>query len=203
VGRLAEIGSLAAMNTFLRLAAALLLGTAFSGCAQFQAPMSTRTNAKPSVTEIAAGYTNFLQITKGIVFVNPELAMLCRGASREEIDAAGVRFGPHASTGILVFMNRLAADAFAANASVYPVGAVIVKKKKVSASANDDGSRVHAAETGVGGMVKRVAGYDPKHGDWEYFFFEDTKRIESGRIASCVQCHSSAKDRDYVFGDWH
>jgi hypothetical protein len=55
---------------------------------------------------------------------------------------------------------------------------------------------------GVGGMVKRHKGYDPANGDWEYFYFEDASKIESGRISSCIQCHSRASDRDYVFGDW-
>jgi Cytochrome P460 len=190
------------MNTPLQFAVVLLLSTAFSGSAQSTTPTSTQTNAKPSVAEITAGYTNFQQITKSVVFVNPELAMLCRGASKEQVDAARVRFGPHANTGILVYMNKLAADAFTTNASAFPVGAVIVKQKKVHGYTTKDGKRVHEADTGVGGMVKRSAGYDPKHGDWEYFYFEDTKKIESGRIASCVQCHSSAKDKDYVFGTW-
>ena len=128
--------------------------------------------------------------------------MLCRGASKGEVDAARVRFGPHANTGILIYMNKLAADAFATNASAFPIGAVVVKQKQIHGYTNEDGKRVYEADTGVGGMVKRSAGYDPKHGDWEYFYFEDTKKIESGRIASCVQCHSSAKDKDYVFGTW-
>jgi hypothetical protein len=71
-----------------------------------------------------------------------------------------------------------------------------VKQKQIQGYTTKDGKRVHEADTGVGGMVKRSAGYDPTHGDWEYFYFEDPKKIESGRIASCVQCHSSAKDKD-------
>jgi hypothetical protein len=51
-------------------------------------------------------------------------------------------------------------------------------------------------------MVKRSSGYDAKHGDWEYFYFENPAKIESGRISSCVQCHDSAKKQDYVFGTW-
>ncbi len=136
------------------------------------------------------------------MYVNLELALLCRGISKEDIDAARARFGPHANTGILIYMNKLAADAFATNASAFPVGAVIVKQKQLRGYTNKDGKQVDEAGAGVGGMVKRSAGYDPKHGDWEYFYFEDRNKIESGRIASCVQCHSSAKDRDHVFGSW-
>ena len=137
-----------------------------------------------------------------MVFVNAELALYCRGASKQEVEALRVKYGPHANTGILIYMNKLAADAFATNASAFPVGAAIVKQKTNLGYTDKDGKRVHDADTGVGGMLKRPAGYDPKHGDWEYFYFEDSKKIESGRITSCVQCHSSAKDKDYVFGTW-
>ena len=53
-----------------------------------------------------------------------------------------------------------------------------------------------------GGMIKRAPGYDPEHGDWEYFFFEDIAKIEHGKIASCVNCHHGAKDKDHVFKAW-
>lgn len=128
--------------------------------------------------------------------------MLCRGASKEQVQAARVKFGPHANTGILIYMNKFAADAFATNANPFPVGAAIVKQKSISWYRDLNGRRVKEADTGVGGMIKRPVGYDPKHGDWEYFYFEDAKKIESGLIPSCVQCHSSAKEKDYVFGTW-
>jgi hypothetical protein len=169
-------------------------------CAWSQSSPSSST--QPSASEVAAGFTNYQKITSGEVYVNPELAMLCRGASKEEVEAARIKFGPHANTGILIYMNKIAADAFSTNASAYPVGAVIVKQKSIQGYTAKDGTRVHEANTGVGGMVKRPAGYDSKHGDWEYFYFEDARKIESGRIPTCVQCHSSARDKDYVFGTW-
>jgi hypothetical protein len=155
----------------------------------------------PPVSEIATTFTNYYKITTNTVFVNPELAMLCRGASKEEVDAARVKFGPHANTGILIYMNRAAAEAFRTNAGAFPEGAVIVKQNPIRGY-RKDGKWIRDADTGVGGMVKHPAGYDPAHGDWEYFYFEDVKKIESGRITSCVQCHESAKSKDYVFGTW-
>jgi hypothetical protein len=157
---------------------------------------------QPTIQEVAVGFTNYQQITKRAVFVNPELAMLCRGVSKAEVDAARVKFGPHANTGILIYMNRLAADSFATNAISFPVGAVIVKQKTIHGHMDKVGKRVREADTGVGGRVKRAVGYDPQHGDWEYFYFEEAGKIEQGRISTCVQCHSAAKDKDYVFGTW-
>jgi hypothetical protein len=179
------------MNTLAKAAVAILLTGSMWGWSQ-SSPAVTR----PTVSEIATDFTKYQRITKSTVYVNPELAMLCRGASKEEVDAARVRFGPHANTGMLVYMNKLAAGAFTTKDSAFPVGAVIVKQKQIQGYTTKDGKRVHEADTSVGGMVKRPTGYDPMHGDWEYFYFEDPKKIESGRIASCVQWHSSAKDKD-------
>jgi len=134
---------------------------------------------------------NFQQVTRGVVSVNPEFAMLCRGAKPEELEAMRVRHGPHANAAIRIYMNDPAATAFQKDALVFPVGAVVVKQKTLRGSAD-----------GVGGMVKRPPGYDPGHGDWEYFYFDDASKIESGRISSCVQCHDSARDRDHLFGTW-
>jgi hypothetical protein len=188
------------MSTATRHAILFLLSAAFSGFAK-SPQTNSETNAGVSTAEIAAGYTKFQQITKREVFVNPELAMLCRGASKEEVDTARVRFGPHANTGILIFMNDLAASAFRTKAAQFPVGAVVVKQKNVLGYTDKDGKSV-MGDNGVGGMVKRSPGFDPKHGDWEYFYFENPKKIEGGRIESCVQCHDSAKHTDYVFGTW-
>ncbi len=128
--------------------------------------------------------------------------MLCAGVFQTNVDAARIKFGPHANTGILIYMNKLAAEAFGTNAAVFPVGAVIVKQKTMGGYFDKNRKLVHDAGTEVGGMVKRSSGYDPGHGDWEYFYFEDAGKIESGRISSCVQCHESAKSKDYVFGTW-
>ena len=127
---------------------------------------------------------------------------MCRGASKAEVDAARSRFGPHANAGILIFMNDPAAVAFRTNAAQFPVGAVVVKQKTASGYLRKDGKGI-VGNTGVGGMIKRSPGFDPDHGDWEYFYSEDQKKIESGRIASCVGCHDSAREKDHVFGTWN
>src|SRR5580658_1646182 len=99
------------MNTPTKATAFILIAGSLWGWSQ----SSPSTGAQPSVSEVAASFTNFSLITKNVVFVNPELAMLCRGASKEEVEAARIKFGPHANTGILIYMNKLAADAFTTN----------------------------------------------------------------------------------------
>jgi len=166
-------------------------------------PQNSPSPAKePSVSEVAAGFTNYQQITKTAVYVSLEFAMYCRGVTQSEVDAARNKYGPHANAGIRVYMNPSAANAFATNASIYPVGAIIAKQKSFLGYTDKDGKFITQPDSGVGGMIKRPVGYDPEHGDWEYFYFEDPKKVENGRITTCVQCHSSAKAKDYVFGTW-
>jgi hypothetical protein len=177
----------------------LFVSVVQGGFGQTSSPPAT--DSQSAISEIATGFTNYHQITKSTVFVNPELAALCIGVSSERMEKARIKFGPHANAGILIYMNEGAASAFGTNATVFPMGSVIVKQKQIFGYWDENGKSVNG-NTGVGGMVKRQAGYDPEHGDWEYFYFEDVKKIESGRISSCVQCHSSAKNKDYVFGTW-
>lgn len=162
-----------------------------------------RESTQITVSQIAAGYAKYEKITPEPVYVNPVLAMLCRGASKQEVEKARGKHGPHANTAVVIQMNALAANAFNADLTHYPLGSVIVKQKSILGYVGEDGKAVRPADNGVGGMIKRQAGYDPAHGDWEYFYFEDPAKIESGRIASCVQCHATAKATDYVFGSWH
>ena len=157
----------------------------------------------PQIAEIAKDYKKLHAMTPDRVFVDPGLAMLCRGASQRDVEEAQKKSGPHAHTSIRVYMNDLAAGAFKESAKAYPVGAVIVKEKSGLNYWSSEGDRKSKkTHDGVGGMVKRAPGFDPAHGDWEYFYFEDAAKIESGKIASCVACHAGAAGRDFVFGSW-
>lgn len=185
------------MNASAKVVAVILFVGAMWGCSQRES-----SDGQLSVADIAVSFPSYQQMTTNVVQVNPEFSRRCASLSVGELDAARVRFGPHANTGILIFMNTLAASAFERNATAYPVGAVIVKQKTPGTPHRTKSDELVWQDAGVGGMVKRSAGYDPEHGDWEYFYFEDTKKIENGPIASCIQCHTSAQAHDYVFGTW-
>ena len=73
--------------------------------------------------------------------------------------------------------------------ALFPAGSVIVKEK-----VNDNGK-----VTGVGGMIKRPAGFDPTNGDWEYFYSDPQAGFTMGKIKNCAECHADAKAKDYVF----
>lgn len=176
-----------------------------SGCAEKESSSEPAAGETGQVTvaEVATNFTAFSQMTEGEVFVNPELAMLCVGASEKMVKEAADKHGPHANTSIRIFMNDSASAAFEAGTEPFPVGAVIVKQKAILGF-REEASRewVRKAENGVGGMIKRPPGYDSANGDWEYFYFEDQGEIESGKIQSCIDCHQEAKSTDFVFGSW-
>jgi hypothetical protein len=151
--------------------------------------------------------------------VNPAVSAACRGGSQKEVAAALKTKGPHANAAIQIYMNDVAARTFVSGGGSYEPGAVIVKQKsdqgyfdsesrKMVRSADagrmlpGELKRAVSTDNGVGGMVKRAPGFDPAHGDWEYFYFEAGSKIEAGPIASCVKCHEAARDTDYVFGTW-
>ena len=155
----------------------------------------------PVISEIAGSYAKLPRATARPVDTDPTFATLCIGVSQRHVEAARAEGGPHAYTRIMVYMNDSALAAFKSSAKPFPVGAVIVKEKKGLAYNNTDTGNVTYTPSGVGGMVKRGAGFDPQHGDWEYFYFEDPAKIESGKIASCMKCHDGA-GQDHVFGIW-
>ena len=154
------------------------------------------------IAQIAREYKTLKLMTPETVFVNPTLAMLCVGPSKEMVDAVQVDYGPHANCGVRIYMNEIAAVAFEENAK-YPVGAVIVKEKQMLGYRTKDETEWAATGSGVGGMIKRAIGFSPDGGDWEYFYFENTDAIESGRLDSCIQCHAKAKNTDFVYGSWN
>jgi hypothetical protein len=150
---------------------------------------------RDDIQQIASTYSQLKSMTPEPVYVDPVLSMLCRGLEPEDINAARKASGPHALTAVRIYMSNSAAEVFGRSEARYPVGSIIVKEK-------DAWGEKGTSHDGVGGMIKRPAGYDPEHGDWEYFYFESTEKIERGRIASCVQCHTGASGKDYVFGHW-
>jgi Cytochrome P460 len=160
-------------------------------------------SASPSVEVVAATYRGLRSMTKEPVLVDPQLAMLCRGASQADVDEAKKAHGPHAHTAVRIFMNDLAASAFEGKRASYPAGSVIVKEKRALPIVGSTEPRDEAAHhDGVGGMIKRPPGFDAAHGDWEYFYFHDASKVEKGAIASCVGCHDRAASADHVFGHW-
>ncbi|HEV3383773.1 MAG TPA: cytochrome P460 family protein [Gemmata sp.] len=105
--------------------------------------------------------------------------------------------GPHAKSFIVVHVNPMGLTQFKAGEPV-PVGTVVVKEKLLFASPDPDRS-----PAAIAAMIKREPGYDPDHGDWEYAYEqlkpENERKLERGKIESCIECHKGTKSTDYLF----
>jgi hypothetical protein len=193
------------MNHFLISFVVITFSIAFSGCnkqlSESKGDAQTPVAAKQDIAEIATSYSDLTLMTPEPVFVNPELAMLCVGATKEMVDQARVDKGPHANCSVRIFMNEIASTAFKNN-DAYPVGAIIVKEKDVLGYRTKTDTKWQETGKGVGGMIKRESGFDQTNGNWEYFYFENPSSIESGRMQSCIDCHVKARTSDFVFADW-
>ena len=173
----------------------------------FNAKEFLNTQGKPSedIVNLSMNYKSLTRMTEKPVLIDRKLSALCRGVFFEDIQEAGQRTGPHAYTSIYIYMNDVAVRAFKKKPYRFPVGSVIVKDKSPEHYGYESAKQFQEnppAKDGVGGMIKRSTGYDSAHGDWEYFYFTNPSAIESGRIKTCVNCHSKTSKTDYVFGGW-
>ena len=96
---------------------------------------------------------------------------------------------PHGAV-LRAFVNIIAYDAIQAKAGGYPDGAVIVKENYAP-----DGKKLGAIT-----VMKRVKGYDPKHGGWFWAkYAPGGKVLAVGKAAGSIACHSQTEAQDYVF----
>jgi hypothetical protein len=155
---------------------------------------TTLAAAEPlTVTKESAGkfYREFKRLTAQPRYVAPLTALLCTFPGKELLEKESALTGPHTRVSVHIYANTIADGAVTANAAEFPEGAVIVKEKLGR----------DAAVTDVGGMIKRAEGYDPKNGDWEFFFFTPGGDFATGKLENCIGCHNGGK-RDHVFSVW-
>ena len=154
--------------------------------------------------DLLHAYRTMHKMTEQPHSVSTQFSALC-GMNPASI-AAMKREGPHYATWINVYMNEKAQTHFEAGPkTAFPPGSIVVKEKlyfhhNPTQFTKDNVPVVEA----VTGLVKHPAGYDPRTGDWEFFYFEKDGPIErgaKGKLAACADCHHDAPT-DYVFGDF-
>lgn len=95
-----------------------------------------------------------------------------------------------------IYYNDTAAETLMSQSFPYPEGSIFVKERM-----DPDTLSVTTIYA-----MRKVAGFDPDNGDWQYAVFE---RQEGGSFSSdwfsaesqtmCVGCHSGAAEKDYTF----
>jgi hypothetical protein len=158
-------------------------------------------HAEPSEPDDGVGdFSGWPTATEKPIRVKSGLWLMCRAPTPEEervLEAATEedqkKHGPHNQFSIVVRTNHAAFVHFHARERL-PVGAIVVKEKHQDFSATSPPVEYAA-------MIKREAGYDPEHRDWEYVFVvtQPERKVTRGKLESCIHCHSNAKDTDYLF----
>ncbi|MGY8642306.1 MAG: cytochrome P460 family protein [Verrucomicrobiales bacterium] len=177
-----------------------IVSISFLSCAM--GVMAVAGDAPKAEAVLKSYQTDFVKMTEKPHRVNAGIFMHCRrvpAANLEEMLKED--FGPHFLTNIDIFVDEKGAVELKKETKVLPVGTVIVKKKTKTEYFT---SRLVSVEgvDGVGGMIKREAGYDPENGNWEYFYSDEDGNVTSGKMENCIKCHQKAAETDYVFGTW-
>ncbi len=75
----------------------------------------------------------------------------------------------------------------------FPAGSVIVREKLARA----DSERPELLAV----MIKRAPGFNPAGGDWEFLLVDGaaSKVVERQKKGSCLDCHASRRERDFVY----
>lgn len=117
--------------------------------------------------------------------MKPPVAAKCAPSSQQA--------APHIQYYLTVYVNDLGKPVVAESKPKFPVGTVLVKEK-LSTPTTPKPELLTA-------MVKLEPGYDPEHGDWEYFVLAgDARKITArGKLETCRSCHDARKDTDYAF----
>jgi hypothetical protein len=165
---------------------ALVLVGLFVGCLPEPEPPV----APPKRETLGFDYKDWPTVTEKPYKVKPATYMLCAPASMAQFQDRG----PHTDCAVVVRVNSIGLEFFKSRKPA-PVGTVVIKEKHAKGQAN--------GPTAVAAMIKREAGYDPDHGDWEYAFEqlqpEEKRKVERGKLSSCIECHQGARNTDYLF----
>jgi hypothetical protein len=136
-----------------------------------------------------------VKTSRGTTTIYNEGEMVPRGG--RPAPAPAKREATHLPNGVsygVVYANDRARAAFdAVEPTTFPVGSVIVREKL--AKPDDQSPEMLAV------MVKRAPGFNPRAGDWEFLLVDGSasKVIERQKKGSCLDCHVSQRERDFVY----
>jgi len=145
---------------------------------------------------ILDSYRSFEPQTAAPVSVSAYLFGLCRMPTLRETEFLDSIHGD--GRYLQDWANPLAEQGIATRgAPAFPVGAVIVKEKYAGLQATQ------AELVAIGLMIKREAGFDSAHGDWDYAYYEPALGVvqTAEQTAYCSKCHAGAASTDFVYVD--
>lgn len=149
---------------------------------------------QPSLDGLLAVYRSWMPYEAEPQAISAQIASLCRIPTAAEESFAASEHGDYLL--LQNWLNDSARQAFASKQTPFPVGAAIVKEKLGNSAAFD---YVLVAR---GVMVKREAGFDPAHNDWQFGYWTPSAGLTADQATAdhCGACHAGAKT-DFVFLD--
>jgi hypothetical protein len=157
---------------------------------------SDNTSGLSDVQAILDSYHSYAPQTPEPVSVSGYLFGLCRLPTLRETEFLQSIHGD--GRYLQDWANPLAAQALVGQAPVtFPEGSVIVKEKYAGPKT------VKPDLVAIGLMIKRGAGFDSAHGDWDYAYYEPALGIvrTEEQTAYCANCHAGAAATDFVYVD--
>lgn len=176
----------------------LLISLNVSASKNGNRPINRAPEPNPIIADIAQ-YKEWQKVNgKPIKFaiVNPQL---CAAPSigHQALPTTQFEQGIHKDKFITVYVNKAGKSQMMADRiTKFPVGTTIVKEKL----ATPDSTEPELLTV----MIKRARGFDTRNGDWEYLVLSgDAQTVTAeGKIESCISCHRTVKDNDYVFRNY-
>jgi hypothetical protein len=124
------------------------------------------------------------RVTEKPHLMSPLVSLLCKDVYRTDV---------HGDRYYDVFLTENAVEAMQTGKGTYPTGSFVIKAKYPS---QDRSSKVELFTV----MRKMSSGYAPEIGDWEFSVVngDANQVLARGKIGSCIECHVSYADTDYV-----
>lgn len=173
----------------------LLAGCAPLPADEISVPVPAPENEGPSGSELIEGYRKWTRLNPEPAWLPSRLAILCFAPTARQLELDKV--DPHRDKFITVYVNDLGKKPMTTQLNPnFPPGSIIVKEKLPA----KDSSSPELLTV----MIKREAGYNPEHGDWEYMAVDGSgKEVKArGRLENCQGCHSTRKETGYVYREY-
>lgn len=146
------------------------------------APVTSTTDAT-TVTTVPTTVTTVVTTTTSRPTGLPALAEVEGYKQWLKMNLAPIEGRTHGLTDIYINQERQTIAPTGELELPFPDGTVIVKEQV-------EGSLV--------AIMRKVAGIDPEHGDWQWIEYRTDGRV-AGQDAQCWSCHTQAKGSDWVF----
>ncbi len=161
----------------------------------------TEINCPPFQSILEWNFANWPLVTAKPDLMDSRYFADCAAPKLDTPQRAAEEFGPHAFGLIQVRVNAIGLEPLKAGKPV-PVGTVVIKEKHLQPKDLASLAKLDSPFA-VAVMIKREAGYDPEHGDWEYAYQINSPAADRsttrGKLTTCIGCHQTMKDQDYLY----